>query len=117
MVAGIRPATPAGGLAAIRLVRRSAGQRAAGDEPTIDADRGGHRAGRQRCRKPARQHCHRPGRRHAGGGRGESEARQRAPRLVLADEPTGTLDTQTAAEVFRLMHDINREDGVTFPWW
>ncbi|KZE30036.1 lipoprotein-releasing system ATP-binding protein [Crenobacter luteus] len=36
------------------------------------------------------------------------------PRLVLADEPTGNLDTQTAAEVFALMHDINREQGVTF---
>ncbi|HJV06288.1 MAG TPA: ABC transporter ATP-binding protein [Chromobacteriaceae bacterium] len=36
------------------------------------------------------------------------------PRLVLADEPTGNLDTQTAAEAFALMRDINREDGVTF---
>ncbi|MBI3144578.1 MAG: ATP-binding cassette domain-containing protein [Pseudogulbenkiania sp.] len=36
------------------------------------------------------------------------------PRLALADGPTGNLDPQTAAEVFRLMHDINREDGVTF---
>ncbi|AXK38317.1 ABC transporter ATP-binding protein [Crenobacter cavernae] len=36
------------------------------------------------------------------------------PRLVLADEPTGNLDTQTAADVFALMREINRDDGVTF---
>lgn len=36
------------------------------------------------------------------------------PRLVLADEPTGNLDTQTAADAFALMREINREDGVTF---
>ena len=36
------------------------------------------------------------------------------PRLVLADEPTGNLDTQTANEVFALLHEINRDDGVTF---
>jgi lipoprotein-releasing system ATP-binding protein len=33
------------------------------------------------------------------------------PRLLLADEPTGNLDTGTAAEVFALFRRINREHG------
>jgi len=35
------------------------------------------------------------------------------PRLVLADEPTGNLDPQTADEVHALFHRLNRELGVT----
>jgi lipoprotein-releasing system ATP-binding protein len=36
------------------------------------------------------------------------------PKVVLADEPTGNLDTQTADEVFGLLRDANRSQGVTF---
>jgi lipoprotein-releasing system ATP-binding protein len=35
------------------------------------------------------------------------------PRLVLADEPTGNLDPQTADEVHALFHRLNSELGVT----
>ncbi|MEV0897185.1 ABC transporter ATP-binding protein [Actinoplanes sp. NPDC049802] len=35
------------------------------------------------------------------------------PRLLLADEPTGELDTATSAGVFKAMRKVNREFGVT----
>jgi len=37
-----------------------------------------------------------------------------APRIVLADEPTGNLDTRSADEIFVLLRDFNRARGVTF---
>jgi lipoprotein-releasing system ATP-binding protein len=36
------------------------------------------------------------------------------PRLVLADEPTGNLDTATGDQVFELMREFNRDWGTTF---
>ncbi|MDZ4739029.1 MAG: ABC transporter ATP-binding protein [Alphaproteobacteria bacterium] len=36
------------------------------------------------------------------------------PALVLADEPTGNLDRQTADQVLALLRDMNREDQTTF---
>jgi ABC-type lipoprotein export system ATPase subunit len=36
------------------------------------------------------------------------------PRLVLADEPTGNLDSQSGAEVIALMRRLNHELGTTF---
>src|SRR5947199_10709830 len=32
------------------------------------------------------------------------------PRIILADEPTGDLDTQTGSEVVRIMYDVARQE-------
>lgn len=36
------------------------------------------------------------------------------PKIVLADEPTGNLDSQSGGEVFKMMREMNRESGVAF---
>jgi lipoprotein-releasing system ATP-binding protein len=37
-----------------------------------------------------------------------------SPKVVLADEPTGNLDTVTADGIFALLRDFNRKVGITF---
>ena len=40
-----------------------------------------------------------------------ARALSQKPRLILADEPTGNLDTVSADEVFALLRDFNRDHG------
>jgi lipoprotein-releasing system ATP-binding protein len=52
------------------------------------------------------------------GGQQQRVATVRAfandPTVVLADEPTGSLDSKTSQSVMRLMRDINQETGTAF---
>ena len=43
-----------------------------------------------------------------------ARALARRPAIVLADEPTGNLDTGSADQVFQLLRDIHRELGTAF---
>jgi putative ABC transport system ATP-binding protein len=36
------------------------------------------------------------------------------PSVILADEPTGNLDSKTSAGIYQLMRDVNKEKKVTF---
>ena len=36
------------------------------------------------------------------------------PALILADEPTGNLDTKSANTVFEMMQQVNQTNGTTF---
>ena len=55
--------------------------------------------------------------RHLSGGQKQRVAIARAlvnsPKFIIADEPTGALDSKTSASIMDILYRLNREDGVT----
>jgi lipoprotein-releasing system ATP-binding protein len=79
-------------------------------------DRAGERAERLLKRVGLRERkSHRPG--ELSGGERQRVAVVRAlinqPQLLLADEPTGSLDHTSAQQLGQLLIELNREEGVT----
>jgi putative ABC transport system ATP-binding protein len=59
---------------------------------------------------------HRPSKMSGGQQQRVAIARALAPEpsLVIADEPTANLDSETARTIINLMRELNEKDGVTF---
>jgi ABC-type lipoprotein export system ATPase subunit len=101
------------------LVRTSALENV--ELPLLYSRRMSSRQRRQRARKALEQVGlknrldHHPG--QLSGGQQQRVAIARAiindPAILMADEPTGNLDSRTSKEVMELFHELNERDGIT----
>jgi phosphonate transport system ATP-binding protein len=66
------------------------------------------RVGLKRLREPARRRALR----RPAPARGIARAVMQRPRLLLADEPTSSLDPKTSVEIMELMRDVGREHSL-----